>query len=171
MTASDLIAAYGAIVATLVAGWTIRKDFAESGRLKIHVMYGIILDHMGVSEAKATFTITNVGMKPVMVRSFAGFQIKSDAPWVVRKFPRLCHQRGWWLNSFKHFVVPMQGPPALLNPQEYRVERVENEALEGGEVHFFFDDSTLHRYYAPRKAVERVLEQHLNSASKGEDNR
>jgi len=73
MTVTDLLATWGAIVATAAVVWNILRDRGDRGRLKLDAMIGRMYpDH--TDRDYVFLTITNIGRRPVFVKGWGGRQ-------------------------------------------------------------------------------------------------
>jgi hypothetical protein len=74
MTATDVLAIYGAILATAVAAWDIAKFVFERPRLRVSCYVGATaVPGVGVTErGLLVYSIANTGGKPIVVNTVGG---------------------------------------------------------------------------------------------------
>lgn len=79
MASIDPVAAYAAILSTILGGWQIyRETFRERGRLRVRVTVGPKPPQVGIGAPKyLIYDISNVGKKPVAIQEIGGHKKSS----------------------------------------------------------------------------------------------
>jgi hypothetical protein len=96
-TAVALAAVYGAILSSLIFGWTIYRDVRDRGKLRVVCGFRMIISPgLSTEENVLVFQITNTGTRQVMVTNAGGM----------------------FMNG-KGFVVNAPNLPKMLAPAEY----------------------------------------------------
>ena len=74
MTITDFLAVYGAILATLIAGWDLAKFALERPRLRVSCYIGqLVTPGVGVSPPnRIVYSVANTGGKAVVVTTLGG---------------------------------------------------------------------------------------------------
>lgn len=73
-TLTTILAAYGAVLATLVAGWNIFREVTNKGRLRVTVTLAEIHSEVVglLAKDKLWFKVTNEGRKPIFLSQLGG---------------------------------------------------------------------------------------------------
>ncbi len=70
MEVTTFLAVWGALLSTALGGWTIFRDLRDRAKLQLDVMIGNVVP--GDDKTDYLFiTITNVGRRPVVIKSWA----------------------------------------------------------------------------------------------------
>jgi hypothetical protein len=134
---SDVVAWWGAIVATIALGWNILRDVRSKGHLKVQAVYQA--DNMKPHLPPVlTVRVTNIGSKPVLVQGIA-IQRKTGSEPTHHFFPcqipkmlapgdfflQVLDRAGWlplatetlyaWDSSGKHWYMTRKEPRCLLD--------------------------------------------------------
>lgn len=76
ITLTDILAFWGAIVATANVVWTFSRDWNDRGRLEVKAVIGkIVPDRM--DKDRIIITVTNIGRRPITVTGLYGALVKS----------------------------------------------------------------------------------------------
>ncbi len=140
MNLTTFLAAWGALVSTAVAAWTISRDIRDRAKLQLDVMIGNIIQAGQQSDDFLLITITNVGRRPVVVKNWALHYKKQEG------------QREWGI------IIP-EGLPRLLREGEYHMEHTpELERLTDGVTGISVFDSAGREWKVTKKQLESVVE-------------
>lgn len=75
MDFTQILALYGAVIATFTGIWQLYTYVVDKGKLKVNCYVASIVSFLTEEEKKRRyfyFTITNIGKKPIMVRDLGG---------------------------------------------------------------------------------------------------
>lgn len=114
MDITKFLALWGAILSTIAITWNIFRDANDKGKLKIEAMIGkMVPDH--TDKDYLVITITNIGRRPVLVKSRGGMKKKN-----------VKGARGM-------YIIP-HGLPRMLKEGEYHMEFTEDLSIISPEL-------------------------------------
>jgi hypothetical protein len=118
MKLTDYLAIWGAVISSIVACWTIYRDFLKRDRVKVSAGFRITLPE---KQEVFVFDVRNLSSHKIRVTHCAGYQ---DDEQFIRRFPRFL--RKYFRTSTKGFLfsfVPLSGPalPATIEPFDYQI--------------------------------------------------
>jgi hypothetical protein len=140
MTTTDVLALWGAIIATATATWTILRDSSDRGKVAIDVSVGRFYPTHQDQDI-LFITITNVGKRPVLIKSW-GMKLRKP------------------LNGKEPFIVIVpRGLPRVLNETDYHNEWTHDVSWLTEDVeHLWVLDSSGKHWHAPKKQLRRAIE-------------
>ena len=119
MKLTDYLAIWGAALSTILAGWSIYKDYLKRYRLKVHADFRVVYDGYGSPRTDVfAVTVTNLSEHKIKVTHCAIFEARVFRPrWinrVSRKFIKRSTQA--YLFNFQ----PLHGPslPITIEPRD-----------------------------------------------------
>src|SRR5712691_12427181 len=78
--AAPVVAIYGAVVATLVAGWTIYRGITDRGALRVQVVnMDMVQGGVTIAKDRLWVKVTNVGRQPIYLDRIGG-RYRKGAP-------------------------------------------------------------------------------------------
>jgi len=140
MNVTEFLAIWGAILSSVAIAWNVFRDVNDRGKLKIDAMIGkMVPDH--TDKEYLVVTITNIGRRPVLVKSWGGMEKKKkDAK-----------------NARGIFIVP-QGLPRMLKEGEYHTEFTDDLTILSPELEkICVWDSTGKHWKVSRKNLKRLF--------------
>jgi len=155
LSLTDVLAVWGAVVASFVAGWNIFRDVIQRDRLQVHVSPMKI--YPGGADV-FSWTITNVGRNDMYVTHLCGSQVRRQS-WPIKQIARLVR----WKQSGQSFVFPFQYMPGSLPTKieprnsvafHYDLSKL---GLPPSLDRFFAISADNRHWHAPRSDVKRTL--------------
>jgi hypothetical protein len=136
---SDVVAWWGAIVATIALGWNILRDVRSKGHLKVQAMYQA--DNMTPHLPPVlTVRVTNIGSKPILVQGIAIQRKKGSVP--------------------THHFFPCQIPKMLAQGDFFLQVLDRTGWLPVATETLYAWDSSGRHWHMARKELHRLLDQH-----------
>jgi hypothetical protein len=109
MDITKFLALLGAILSTIAITWNIFRDVNDKGKLKIDAIIGkIVPDH--TDKDYLVITITNIGRRPVLVKSWGGMKKKN-------------------VKGARGIFITSRGLPRMLKEGEYHMEFTEDLSI------------------------------------------
>lgn len=144
---TQLIAIYGAIVSSILVGWTIYRDIKDVGRVQLKCGFRELItpgtDY--VEEDILVYTVTNIGTRPVIITNLGGD-----------------------FSDGKGFILTDDNIPKTFSPGEYFMFMARSyEDMAGRVESLKCWDSLGREYKASRKDLRQVQKQLEELASKG----
>lgn len=142
MELKDWVAVYGAVLSTLVAAWNVYLYFTDKGKLKVKCyLADIVGDGEVVKSNVLTYSVTNVGKKPIYVSTIGG-KYKDSA-------------------GGKYFLINMRRiPPIKLEPGEYFSDYTHDLSVLTDNLESLHAIDTIGRVYnANKREVQKLIEQ------------
>ena len=136
------ISAASFVVSGIALGWTMYRDLADRGRLRVSCHIGKIAQlGVGIVEDNLLFwTATNVGRQPVIVASYGGVRAKSPRTWQV-------------------LTQKLDPLPKTLRPGEVFSGCSPIAELQPDITELWVFDTLGKKYRAPRKQVRQVIKE------------
>src|ERR1700682_5628939 len=157
------LAIWGAALSTILAIWSIYKDFRDRGALRVEAYISEWDENdeetkEAVRQYEVEIILTNVGRRPVIVHSI-GFG-KSDGArlYVWRKLPPGFRLHRSPPKGFYEAILDAEGKlPRRLEPAEYvSLKKTNLRFLETDNAVFFVLDSLGRYYLLPKAAWDRM---------------
>lgn len=118
MKLTDALAIWGAVVSSIVAAWTIYRDFLKRDRIKVSAGFRITFPP---KQEVFAFEVRNLSSHRVRITHCCGYY---DYEPIIRRLPRFL--RKYFRTSTKGFLFsfqPLSGPnlPATIEPYDYQI--------------------------------------------------
>lgn len=156
ITLTDILAIWGAVVASFVAGWNIFRDVIKRDRLEV---YASIMRTYPEKEDVLSWTIKNLGQRDVYVTHLAGTTHRLLRPiWLFKPINKRLYPEQL-LFPFDHMNgnLPMQIKPLNNGSAAYRLETLgQGEKGKIGELFAVTADGR--EWFVKQKVMKRILQ-------------
>jgi hypothetical protein len=144
LTFTQGLALYGAIMSTILLGWSIYRGLTDKGRLYVHCYIGKLIGGQGKRDENdyLVYSITNIGRRPILVTTIGG-KTKGNP-----------------------FIINPRSLPTMLKPGEYVIEYTPDLSIINDNLLQLFAIDSIGKYHKVRK---RVLKSLINDMKKRDD--
>jgi len=154
---TDYLAIWGAIVATVVAGWNIYRDFLKRHRVKVSAGFQVYFAGDGSPKVEGfAVTVTNLSDRPTTITHIVRYDDRHYKPrWLDRmigRFVKRSTMAYMFLDPYRTPSLPYKLEPWGKVTFFYKLPGAEFPPIETLEV-TTADDRT---WFCPRRDIERI---------------
>jgi hypothetical protein len=141
LTATTVLAIYGAGLSTAAFAWNVLREVRDRGRLKVHCFVGKLVESGKPLDDTSylIWNVTNVGRRPIMVTHVGGLEKTKD--------------------GVGHFWIKNTTLPKMLQPGEYTIIYSPKLDQISSLSRLSATDSTGGTHYATRSTLKYVRKQ------------